>query len=79
MFPGLARKLSFLRTIITKAKIIATKLRKKTFCMVGRSPDRRTKVFIPVKHNPDSKMQKMPMVLLLVLATAPTSYLIVSR
>ena len=45
---------------ITAAKISATKLRKKLFCMEGRSPESRTNKFIKAKKKDDAVMHKIP-------------------
>lgn len=45
---------------ITAAKISATKLRKKLFCMEGRSPESRTNRFIKAKKKDDAVMHKIP-------------------
>lgn len=45
---------------ITAAKIKATKLRKKLFCMEGRSPESRTNRFIKAKKKDDAVMHKIP-------------------
>ena len=49
------------RSSITKAKINATRLRKKLFCMDGRSPDSLTNRFIKAKKKADIRMNKMPL------------------
>ena len=44
------------------AKIAATKLRKKLFCIDGRSPASRTKAFIQAKQKAERRIQKIPFV-----------------
>lgn len=45
---------------ITAAKSSATKLRKKLFCIEGRSPESRTNKFIKAKKKDDAVMHKIP-------------------
>ena len=60
------QKLNFssVRSSIAAAKIRATKFLKKLFCIDGKSPASRTKVFIIAKQNADIIMHIMPFVLL---------------
>jgi len=59
-------KFSFSFDLISKNKEMkkATKLRKKLFCIDGKSPDNFTKVFIKEKKKAAAIMRSIPLVLL---------------
>ena len=61
-----------LKTAITRAK----KLRKKHFCNVGTSPDKRMNKFMTAKQNAEQIIKKIPnvfLVFLLVVNIMPSS------
>ena len=51
------------RSSMPAARKIATRLRKKTFCIDGTSPDSRTNTPISAKKNADEMMHRIPFVL----------------
>ena len=54
------------RINIIPANNNAIRLRKKLFCIEGKSPERRTKVFIRAKKNAAVSIQRMPFCLLVI-------------
>ncbi len=59
---------SFSRMI--RAKSIATKLRKKLFWIEGRSPDRRTNIFMRAKEKEESRIQQTPLFFCVIVDTS---------
>ena len=52
------------------AKPAATRFLKKLFCTAGKSPDRRTKVFISAKQKAAMRIQRIPFCLCFMISAA---------